>query len=213
MRPGGCGAASLPAPRPIEMTPSPPSSPTICRSTRRRHRDHWGARGPGIGRWLDDPRRTQPIIRDQGGFTSRRRRGQWPPSSDWRWNSGGSAAITDERCLVPHLRREPLSRTGSRHADFACLSIDKYENSMTSPECGGSRWHAQADPVHPLPHHNPQRSQTIRNAGAGTIWRACGLDIGQWQLHLRDRLNIIKVTGRDQYPTCYENINRTTSRL
>jgi hypothetical protein len=31
-----------------------------------------------------------------GRFTSGRRGGQRPLSSDWRWNSGGSAAVTDD---------------------------------------------------------------------------------------------------------------------
>ena len=58
----------------------------------------------------------------QGGFTSGRRRSQRPLSSDWRWNSGGNAAVTRETRFISHLRREPLRRTGTGPADLACLT-------------------------------------------------------------------------------------------
>jgi hypothetical protein len=56
---------------------------------------HWKESAPGYS----------PGASIQGGFTSGRRRGQRPPSSDWRWNSGGSAAVTDVLRLISQLRR------------------------------------------------------------------------------------------------------------
>jgi hypothetical protein len=117
----------------------------------------------------------------QGGFTSRRRRGQRPLSSDWRWNSGGSAAVTGERCLVPHLRREPLSRTGSRHASFACLSIDKCEIGMAKVRMRRFRLAGTTGPGAPVPHHHPRRFRHHPRTPARGPWAiACGLGIGRW---------------------------------
>ena len=93
---------------------------------RTNHADHRDPGGCGAGGRLqagggkESAPGYSPGASIQGGFTSGRRRGQWPPSSDLRWNSGGGAAVTGalllSRTCEADYCREPAAALLISHA-------------------------------------------------------------------------------------------------
>jgi hypothetical protein len=87
----------------------------------------------------------------------------------------GNAAVTRKPCLIPHMRREPLLRTGSRYAPYAYLHGGISKNGMAIFRLGSTRGRQR----------DCERSTGSPPASAATIVHVLGRDKAAGQRPMR----------------------------